>query len=49
MILGHTLHSHSGIMLLPKGHVFGKKSIEKLQQLEAKKPTPFRIMVKSAK
>ena len=49
MILGHTLHSHSGIMLLPKGHVFGKKSIEKLQQLETKKPTPFRIMVKSAK
>ena len=49
MILGHTLHSHSGIMLLPKGHVFGKKSIGKLQQLEAKKPTPFRIMVKSAK
>lgn len=49
MVLGHTLHSHTGIMLLPKGHVFGKKSIDKLQQLEAKKPTPFRIMVKSAK
>jgi hypothetical protein len=36
-------------MLLPKGHVFSPKSIEKLQQLEAKKPAPFRIMVKSAK
>lgn len=49
MVLGHALHSHVGIMLLPKGHVFVRKSIEKLQQLEAKKPTPFRIMVKTAK
>jgi hypothetical protein len=49
MVLGHALHSHTGIMLLPKGHVFGSKSIEKLQQLESKKPTPFRIMVKTAK
>ncbi|MEL0633895.1 HD domain-containing phosphohydrolase [Pseudoalteromonas carrageenovora] len=49
MVLGHALHNHTGIMLLPKGHVFSSKSIEKLQQLEAKKPTPFRIMVKSAK
>ncbi|KAA1150876.1 HD domain-containing phosphohydrolase [Pseudoalteromonas fuliginea] len=49
MILGHALHSHTGIMLLPKGHIFSRKSIEKLQQLEAKKPTPFRIMVKTAK
>ncbi|WP_033017191.1 HD domain-containing phosphohydrolase [Pseudoalteromonas sp. BSi20652] len=49
MVLGRALHSHSGIMLLPKGHEFSRKSIEKLQQLESKKPTPFRIMVKSAK
>ncbi len=49
MTLGHALHSHAGIMLLPKGHVFSRKSIEKLQQLESKKPTPFRIMVKTAK
>ena len=49
MTLGHALHSHSGIMLLPKGHVFSRKSIEKLQQLESKKPAPFRIMVKTAK
>ena len=48
MVLGHALHSHSGIMLLPKGHVFSAKSIEKLQQLEAKKPSPFRIMIKSS-
>ncbi|MDN3380562.1 MULTISPECIES: HD domain-containing phosphohydrolase [unclassified Pseudoalteromonas] len=47
MLLGHALHSHAGIMLLPKGHKFSTKSIEKLQQLEAKKPTPFRIMIKS--
>ncbi|NMR26113.1 response regulator [Pseudoalteromonas sp. NEC-BIFX-2020_015] len=47
MILGHAIHSHAGIMLLPKGHVFSIKSIEKLQQLEAKKPSPFRIMIKS--
>ncbi|GEB72012.1 two-component system response regulator [Pseudoalteromonas carrageenovora] len=49
MVLSHALHNHTGIMLLPKGHVFSPKSIEKLQQLEAKKPAPFRIMVKSAK
>lgn len=49
MTLAHSLHSHTGIMLLPKGHVFNIKSIIKLQQLEAKKPTPFRIMVKTAK
>jgi len=48
MVLGHALHSHNGIMLLPKGHVFSAKSIEKLQQLEAKKPSPFRIMIKSS-
>ncbi|WP_404343486.1 HD domain-containing phosphohydrolase [Pseudoalteromonas mariniglutinosa] len=46
MQLGHALRSHTGILLLPKGHVFGNKSIEKLQQLEAKKPSPFRIMIK---
>jgi response regulator RpfG family c-di-GMP phosphodiesterase len=49
MTLANSLHSHTGIMLLPKGHVFNSKSIVKLQQLEAKKPTPFRIMVKTAK
>jgi response regulator RpfG family c-di-GMP phosphodiesterase len=49
MVLGNSIQSHTGIMLLPKGHVFSRKSIEKLQQLEAKKPTPFRIMIKSAK
>ncbi|WP_372859964.1 HD domain-containing phosphohydrolase [Pseudoalteromonas sp.] len=49
MILANSLHSHTGIMLLPKGHIFNTKSIIKLQQLEAKKPTPFRIMVKTAK
>jgi len=49
MILANSLHSHTGIMLLPKGHIFNTKSIVKLQQLEAKKPTPFRIMVKMAK
>jgi len=49
MTLANSLHSHAGIMLLPKGHVFNSKSIVKLQQLEAKKPTPFRIMVKTAK
>ncbi|GAB0108769.1 HD domain-containing phosphohydrolase [Pseudoalteromonas distincta] len=49
MVLGHALHNYNGIMLLSKGHVFSCKSIEKLQQLECKKPTPFRIMVKSAK
>ncbi|MFU2511545.1 MAG: HD domain-containing phosphohydrolase [Pseudoalteromonas prydzensis] len=48
MVLGHALHSHNGIMLLPKGHLFSAKSIEKLQQLEAKKPSPFRIMIKSS-
>ncbi len=47
MVLGHALHSHAGIMLLPKGHIFSAKSIEKLQQLEAKKPVPFRVMIKS--
>lgn len=49
MILAHTLQSHAGIMLLPKGHVFSDKSIEKLQQLESRKPSPFRIMVKTSK
>jgi len=49
MTLANSLHSHAGIMLLPKVHVFNSKSIVKLQQLEAKKPTPFRIMVKTAK
>lgn len=49
MQLAHALHSHSGIMLLPKGHCFNDKSIEKLQQLESKKPTAFRIMVKMTK
>ncbi len=49
MTLANSLHSHTGIMLLPKGHIFNTKSIIKLQQLEAKKPTPFRIMVKTAK
>jgi len=34
-------------LLLPKGHVFGAKSIAKLQQLEARKPNPFRIMIKN--
>lgn len=48
MVLGRTLHSHAGIMLLPKGHAFSAKSIEKLQQLEAKKPSPFRIMIKTS-
>ena len=48
MVLSHALHSHTGIMLLPKGHIFSAKSIEKLQQLEAKKPSPFRIMIKSS-
>ncbi|MFC3031593.1 HD domain-containing phosphohydrolase [Pseudoalteromonas fenneropenaei] len=46
MTLGLAIHSHKGIMLLPKGHVFSDKSIAKLQQLEAQRPTPFRIMVK---
>ncbi|MBQ4833602.1 response regulator [Pseudoalteromonas sp. MMG010] len=45
-VLARALHSHAGILLLPKGHVFTKKSIEKLQQLEAKKPAPFRLMIK---
>jgi len=49
MVLAHALHSHAGIMLLSKGHVFSRKSIDKLQQLESKKPVPFRIMVKTAK
>ena len=49
MILANAMHSHTGIMLLPKEHIFNAKSIAKLQQLEAKKPTPFRIMVKLAK
>jgi response regulator RpfG family c-di-GMP phosphodiesterase len=44
--LARALLSHAGIMLLPKGHVFTRKSIEKLQQLELQKPAPFRIMVK---
>ncbi|MBQ4850193.1 HD domain-containing phosphohydrolase [Pseudoalteromonas sp. MMG012] len=46
MILGLAIHSHKGIMLLPKGHQFTEKSINKLQQLETQKPTPFRIMIK---
>lgn len=49
MVLGRALHNHAGIMLLSKDHIFSSKSIEKLQQLESKKPTPFRIMVKIAK
>jgi len=49
MILGHALHSHAGIMLLPKDHLFTRKSIDKLQQLEDRKPAPFRIMIKSSK
>jgi response regulator RpfG family c-di-GMP phosphodiesterase len=47
MVLGHALRNYDGILLLPKGHVFGPKSISKLQQLEAKKPSPFRIMIKN--
>ena len=47
MVLGHALRNYDGIMLLPKGHIFGAKSIAKLQQLEAKKPNPFRIMIKN--
>ncbi|MCK8123761.1 response regulator [Pseudoalteromonas sp. 2CM39R] len=47
MVLGHALRSYDGILLLPKGHVFGAKSIAKLQQLEARKPNPFRIMIKN--
>jgi len=47
MVLGHALRNYDGILLLPKGHVFGPKSISKLQQLEAKKPNPFRIMIKN--
>jgi response regulator RpfG family c-di-GMP phosphodiesterase len=46
MVLGLAIHSHKGIMLLPKGHEFNAKSIAKLQQLETQKPTPFRIMIK---
>ncbi|CCQ12809.1 response regulator [Pseudoalteromonas luteoviolacea B = ATCC 29581] len=46
MELGLTLHGNKGIMLLPKGHVFSERSIAKLQQLEAQRPNPFRIMVK---
>lgn len=48
MILGLAIHSNKGIMLLPKGHVFSEKSISKLQQLDAQRPNPFRIMVKLA-
>ncbi|WP_209328243.1 HD domain-containing phosphohydrolase [Pseudoalteromonas sp. PA2MD11] len=47
MVLGHALRNYDGILLLPKGHVFGPKSINKLQQLESKKPNPFRIMIKN--
>ncbi|MEJ6476258.1 HD domain-containing phosphohydrolase [Pseudoalteromonas piscicida] len=46
MTLGLALHSNQGILLLPKGHVFTDKSIEKLKQLETQRPIPFRIMVK---
>lgn len=46
MVLGLAIHSNKGIMLLPKGHVFSEKSISKLQQLDAQRPNPFRIMVK---
>jgi len=46
-VLGHALRNYDGILLLPKGHVFGPKSINKLQQLESKKPNPFRIMIKN--
>lgn len=49
MTLAHSLYSHAGIMLLSKGHTFVTKSIIKLQQLEDKKPNPFRIMIKNAK
>ena len=47
MVLGHALRNYDGILLLPKGHVFSPKSISKLQQLESKKPNPFRIMIKN--
>ncbi|QUI68256.1 HD domain-containing phosphohydrolase [Pseudoalteromonas sp. M8] len=46
MILGLALHSNQGILLLPKGHIFTDKSIDKLKQLETQRPIPFRIMVK---
>ena len=45
MKLGLALHSNQGILLLPKGHVFTEKSIDKLKQLESQRPIPFRIMV----
>ena len=48
MILGLAIHSHKGIMLLPKDHTFTHKSIAKLQQLETQKPVPFRIMIKES-
>ncbi|WP_046005206.1 HD domain-containing phosphohydrolase [Pseudoalteromonas rubra] len=47
MELGLAIHSHKGIMLLPKGHVFTPATIAKLQQLESQKPTPFRILIKT--
>ncbi|RRS09835.1 response regulator [Pseudoalteromonas sp. J010] len=47
MTLGLALHSNQGILLLPKGHVFTDKSIDKLKQLQTQRPIPFRIMVKS--
>lgn len=48
MVLAHSLFNNNGTMLLPKGHIFNRKSISKLQQLEAKKPNSFRIMVEKA-
>lgn len=45
MKLGLALHSNQGILLLPKGHIFTEKSINKLKQLESQRPIPFRIMV----
>ncbi|KNC68651.1 HD domain-containing phosphohydrolase [Pseudoalteromonas ardens] len=47
MELGLAIHSHKGIMLLPKGHVFTAATVAKLQQLESQKPTPFRILIKT--
>ncbi|MCG7535436.1 response regulator [Pseudoalteromonas sp. OOF1S-7] len=47
MELGLAIHSHTGIMLLPKGHVFTAVTVAKLQQLESQKPAPFRILIKS--
>ncbi|AZZ95986.1 HD domain-containing phosphohydrolase [Pseudoalteromonas sp. R3] len=47
MELGLAIHSHKGIMLLPKGHIFTEATVAKLQQLETQKPTPFRILIKA--